>query len=423
MKKQIFSIPRSIFRTSLGALLLLALFAVAAAPKAEASTSAGTLLTDAVTVNYKDSGNIAQTPVTASITVTVNLVGSVAWGTAPTAQDAGSGLALPSAYTITLHNTGNGSDTFTIVDGTTLGSGLGAGSFTIATSPATLFGTITSGVGAFAAGVTTIPVSNLTVADATAGKTVQIGSHTYTIASGSDSTHLKVSTDATADATGAGIQIGEVYTVTYNGTAGTLTAGTANADYTHSLTATGTSQNSNAAATATSATWLTHVHGPSLTVTKYVRNVLNANGNSGAAGSTPLYTSTYYTSGVKGNPGDTLEYVVIVKNTATATSGSATAVVFDDTFPSYTNYVAGQTMVDKATGSLVALSPDTEACGQGSGIFNTDTCGGANPTKIRFYLGTGGVEGALWNNGTGGTIPGGNNTAATWGILYRVTIQ
>ncbi len=75
MKKQIF-IPRSIFRTALGALLLLALLAVAAAPKAEASTSAGTRLTNAVTIN--NDGNIAQTPVTAS--VHVSLVGFMAWG-------------------------------------------------------------------------------------------------------------------------------------------------------------------------------------------------------------------------------------------------------------------------------------------------------------------------------------------------------
>lgn len=421
MKKQIF-IPRSIFRTALGALLLLALFAVAAAPKAEASTSAGTQLTNAVTVNYKDSGNIAQTPVTASVTVTVNLVGSVAWGTAPTAQDAGSGTALSAAYTITLHNTGNGSDTFTIVDLTTNGTGLGAGSFTISTTPATLFGTISSGAGSFAAAVTTIPVSNLTVADATSGKTIQIGTHTYTIAPGSTSTSLKVNGDATADATGAGIQIGEVYTVTYNGTVGTLTAGTANADHTHSLKATGTSQNGNTAATATSTTWLTHVHGPSLTVTKYVRNATNANGNTTGTGSISLYGNTYYTAGVTGNPTDALEYVVIVKNTATATSGSATAVVFEDTFPTYTNYVAGQTKVDKGTNSLVAPG-DTEACGEASGIFETDKCGAANPTKIKFFLGTGGLEGATYAAGTGGTITGGNNTPATWGILYRVTIQ
>ena len=422
MNSQINKMYSGLIRGVTAGIILLALFDIVA-PRAEANTAAGTVLTNSVTVSFKDAIGTVQTPVTANVSITVSLVGSVAWLTPPAAQDTGSGQALPGAYTIVLHNMGNGSDTFTMSDLTSQPGTLTAGSFSITTTPKTLFGTVTSGAGAFAAGVTTIPVSNLTVADATAGKNVQIGSNTYVIAAGSDATHLKVTGNATADASGYGIQIGELYTVTYNGTAGTLTAGTANADHTHSLRALGLSQNGNTAATADSSTWLTHVHGPVLTVNKYVRNSTNSKGNTGGTGSISLYGNTYYTGGVTGNPGDTLEYVVIVKNTNTAVSGSATSVILEEVFPTYTDYQAGQSKVDKATGSLVALAPDTEACGQASGIFVTDTCGGANPTKIKFFLGTGGLEGATYVLGTGGTIPGGNNTAATWGVLYQLNIK
>jgi hypothetical protein len=407
----------------LAALTIICAATLTAPRAAEANTAAGTVLTNSVSVSYNDAVGTPQTAATGSVSITVNLVGGVAWLTPPSAQDTGSGQALSSAYTIVLHNTGNGSDTFAITDLTTNGAGLGAGAFTITPVSQKLLGTVTAAAGTFAAGNTTIPVSNLDTATIVVGTTkVQIGANVYTVAAGSTATQLVVTGDATAVATGAGIQIGEQYTVSYNGTVGTLTAGTANADHTHALRAVGASQGGNTAATADSSTWLTHVHGPSLSVVKYVRNLLNNNGNTSGTGSISLYGNTYYTGSVTGNPGDTLEYVVIVKNSNPAVSGSATAVIFEDTFPLYTAYMAGQTKVDKATGSLVA-PVDTEACNEASGIFATDTCGGANPTKLKVFLGTGGVEGATYPLGTGGTIPGGNNAAATWGVLYHVTIN
>lgn len=425
MNSQLNKMYSGMIRGVTAGVILLALFAVVA-PRAEANTAAGTQLTNSITVTFKDAAGTVQTPATANVTVTVSLVGGVAWGTVPGDKNTGSGQALPSAYTITLHNTGNGSDQFTITDLTSQPGTLTAGSFTITTTPATLFGTVTSGAGVYSAPNTTIPVTYLVTGDATAGKTVMIGTNTYTIVSAT-STSLVVSGDAHNDASAYGVQIGEVYTVTYNGTAGTLTAGTSTADHTHSLRATGLSQNGNTAATQDSSTWLTHVNGPTLDVKKYVRNSSNSNGNTNGTGGVPLYGNTYYTGGVTGNSGNTLEYVVIVKNTNTDVSGSSTAVILEETFPSYTTYVVSQptNKIDYGTGTLAALpSGDTEACGQNPGIFETDTCSATNPTKLKVFLGTGALEGATYGaTGTGGTIPGGNNTAATWAVLYQLTIK
>lgn len=427
-KVQIQSFPPWIWNS----LLLLSLAVLLAPGTAQASTAAGTVLTNSVTVNYDDQGGAAQTPVNASVNVTISLVGSVAWGSAPAGQNAGSGGALPGAYSLTLRNTGNGSDTFTITDGTTQSSvNLTAGTIAV-TAPADedaaagyqlkLFGTISSGAGVFGGVTTAIPVGNLTVADLTAGvTTVRIGAGTYTVAAGSTATSLVVTGDASANVAAAGVQIGEIVTVSYNGSAGTLSGGTTSATHNHSLTSTGLSQNGNPAATATVNGWATTVQGATLTVNKYVRNLLNANGNTGGAGATAINGgATYYTGGVTGNPGDTLEYAIVIANSG---GGNATDVVMEDTLPPYTNYVASSIQVDTngdTTYDVTLPGSDTEAHDQVGGIVETNTGVAATTAKIKVYAGTGGSETAVGGyGGTGGTVAGGGSTV----VLYRITID
>lgn len=69
------------------------------------ATSQGTVLRNSVSVAYDDTGGAAQTPVTATVDVTVDLVPAVVWGTAPSDQTIGSNTALTSGYTLTLTNT------------------------------------------------------------------------------------------------------------------------------------------------------------------------------------------------------------------------------------------------------------------------------------------------------------------------------
>lgn len=393
-------------------------------PAAHANTAAGTTITNNVTVNYADAGGQAQTAVSNSVSITVSLVGAVAWGAVPPNADASSGAPLASAYTIQLTNQGNGSDTFTIADGTTEGAGLGGGTFAstpdedggTAGTQITLFGTVTSGAGAFGAGVTTIPVSNLTLADLVVGTTqVVIGGSTFTVAAGSSATQLVVTGDASGVANAAGIQIGERATLTFNGTVGTLTVGTASSTHTHNLTATGLSQNGNTAATALSGNWTTTVYNATLTVDKYVRNVGNANGNPAPGSGTTVNGAEYWASGVTGNPGDTLEYAVVISN---SNQGLATVVLFQDTLPAFTGLVGGQTAVD-TTGDGTYDHPgttgDTEANDQANGIIETDTGVASTATSLTVYAGTGGDE----TTNAGGSIAGSSSCI----IKYQVTID
>ena len=416
--------PPGFLRTVLTTLALLALLAVSVfilPGIAQANSAAGTTITNSVTVDYDDAGGSPQTQVAASVDVTVSLVGSVSWGAAPAGQSASSGAALPSAYTITLQNTGNGSDTFTVTDGTTESSvNLSAGSFTVtpdedggtAGVQITLFATVSSGAGVFGGGVTTIPVGNLTLGDLVPGTTqVVIGGSTFTVAAGSSATQLVVTGDASALVGGAGVQIGEIATATYNGSVGTLT-GAGPETHDHDLTATGLSQDGNPAATATSATWQTTVSGAALTVTKYVRNVSNANGNTGGVGGTTVNggADTFYTGGVTGNPGDTLEYAVVIANTG---GGNATDVVFVDTLSAFTTYVGSSVSVDTNGDNAYDVTlpgSETEADNEG-GIVTV------SGSVITVYAGTGGSE----DTDTGGQIAGGGG--ATSVVLYRVTVN
>jgi uncharacterized repeat protein (TIGR01451 family) len=388
-------------------------------PQAHANTAAGTAIVNSVTVDYDDAGGVAQAQVTDSVSITVNLVGSVAWGALPAGATTSSGAALPAAYTIPLQNMGNGSDTFTITDNTSESDGdLSAGTFVVtpdedggtAGVQITLFGTVSSGAGVFGGGNTTIPVGNLTLADLTAGTTqVVINGTTYTVAAGSTATQLVVSGDATADVAAAGVQIGEVATVTYNGTAGTLSNGLLTATHDHDLNATGTSMNGNAAATADSGVWQTTVNGAQLTVAKYVRNVTNAAGNPGAGG-TPINGQTYFDSGVTGNPGDTLEYVVDIVNAA---AGLATDVVFSDTLSAFTTYVASSVEVDTngdGTYDVTIGGGETEGTEAGGIIV-------VSGSSITVYAGVGGDE----STPLGGNIAGGGTENSV--VLYQATIN
>ena len=413
--------PPGFLRTVLTTLALLAVGVFIVPGIAQANSAAGSTITNSVTVDYDDAGGTPQTQVTASVDVTVSLVGGVAWGAAPADQGTGSGAALPSAYSITLQNTGNGSDTFTITDNTTESSvNLTAGSFT--TTPdedggtagvqITLFGTVSSGAGVFAAGVTTIPAGNLTVADLVVGTTqVDIGGTLFTVAAGSTATQLVVTGNASGLVGGAGVQIGEVATLTYNGTAGTLSGGTTSATHDHNLTATGLAQDGNAAATATSATWQTTVSAGVLSVAKYVRNVSNANGNTGGVGGTAVNggADTFYTGGVTGNPGDTLEYAVVITNSG---AGNATDVVFVDTLSGFTTYTTSTVQVDTDgdnTYDVTLPGSETEADNEG-GIVTV------SGSVITVYAGT--TTGNETTD-TGGVIAGSGTSV----VLYRVTID
>ena len=413
---------REILQGSLA--LALAVSAAMLPLSANANTSAGTILRNSVTVDYDDSNGTAQPQETDSVDITVDLVASVVWGAAPADQTVNSGATLPGAYTITLTNTSNGSDVYDITDSTTEScttGTLGNESFAFTTPTISVGATVSSGAGVFGGVNTTIPVSNITAADFTAGNTVIINGNPYTVVSassdgdGTTADSLVVATDATADVGAAGVQIGERITFSYGATgpAGAASSGATGCEHAHELVADGTlATGGNAQSSDTVNGWSTIVNSIELTVVKYVRNVTAAGKNPGAADVT--YDSVdYYLSGVSGNPGNTLEYLVVITN---GSAGDAQNVVFGDTLPNFTTYTTSTLAVDTdgdGTFDVTLPADESEADSEGGIVTQSGQ-------SIDVFPGTGGDE----DTDAGGTITDvgtapGNKSA----IKYRITID
>src|SRR3982750_2753659 len=86
--------------------------ALSFAQSALASTAANTTITNSATVNYNDGGGVAQTPVTATVSVTVTLVPSAVTLSSPANQTIAQGASATLTYTIT--STANGPDTYNL---------------------------------------------------------------------------------------------------------------------------------------------------------------------------------------------------------------------------------------------------------------------------------------------------------------------
>ncbi len=360
-----------------------------------------------------------------AVVVTVNLVPNLAWddgSLAPSYEQTivpGAGVS----YTMDLLNLSNGSATVTLNDdtptpGTNLNNDANFTATPTTTVPAndlTLVGTVASGPATDTGGGTwTIPVYNLDTADLNVGITrIHINGVTgtyYVVAAGSDATNLVI-TSAGDPGVVVGDQIGEVLEITYAGTVATLPDTSLVGIHDHALTAasgTASDQISSDGNDGAGNDWRTLVAVSDLTITKYVRNDTAAV----VGATTPTddgfgtYGTSYYRSGVTGDPGDVLEYLIIVSNGG---SGVATDVVVTDAIP--TTYVN----LDQATVDI-----DTN----GDGTFNltdailtNDAASYAAP-NLTVYAGVGGTFVGPPAT-TGGTVAAGATTA----IIFQVQIK
>ena len=352
-----------------------------------------------------DDGSGPQT-INASVTVTVAHVPGIPTLDSPAdGTIAYAGVDTPLDFTYTITASGNGPDTYTI-------NSVVTGQTNTAGAAATVPGTIDLGAtitaGGSTASVLQVPSdgddTDSAVNGIAAGETVVVNGEERTVAAISDPASgmasITLSTPLSA-APGAGVSVLERQTFTL-----TVTSGTIIASGTDIVVTAETSAASAAGASAADAVTATYTSG-SATLTKYVRNVDNANGTTGATSFTvngPVYT--YYTGGVTGQPGDTLEYLLLVENSG---GGDVTGCTIDDVLP--TGFV---TLVADAYGTGEVAYVDV-----GGGIYSplsqeadldAAAVSGANLTV---HVGTGAT------NSTGGLVVSGNSVF----IVYRVTIN
>ena len=407
-----------------GALALVA--AVALPQVAMATTGANHIIRNTVTVSYDDTFGTNQTPVTASVDVTVNLV--EAQTVLNTPGDQSTDPATTVTYTYTATAAANGLDSYNLSTAMTESAGISGSTATIRNAGDTatiasvsLGGTSVAASGTIAAAGTTaisVPADSANdgaVNGIAAGETFVVNGAVFTVASVDDvnggtanaTSTITVNGNGTATAIAIGDQIGEQLTFLVKVDPGTVIA-TTNQTITVDLGA----QDSGATLAAVPDQTVTTVTVASLTVVKYVANITNpvagvgstvALDTGGGAGSI-----TYYTSGVTGDPGDTLEYVIEVSNAAGASTASN--VVLSDPVPAFTTYTGGTMRLDPGTGTFAgALDGDSD----------TDA-GEADGTTVYLYAGSGGTDnGAGFGNGVGGSLAAG---ATTYGS-FRVTID
>lgn len=410
-------------------------------------TAANTQLQNTVTANYSNLGNIPQTAVTATASITVLLlpaqpnvahIGTVTEGV--------EGEVIDITFRVT--TAANGEDTYTLA-GSDAVVGVSASSFASvtpfslgATTVATSF-TISAGVApadgshcttavptdicALEVPIDTVTGSGSSINGLTAGDLVTLSNGatevSCTVASavnaasaptsaGSMST-LNVQSCSGGFVLASGDNILEYADINLSTTLGTLTGA---ADGTATVTAT---VGINGGASLNTASTAITVKNTQLGIYKVVRNL---SGGTGAAATADfdqvtIGGNTYYKTGVTAKPGDVLEYAVVLQTL----SGAGANVIVTDPLTLFTtfNSVAPATASD----NLSLLDEGTASCASSicdiSGTFTNKTeADDGDQAKvvsglITVYAGKGGT------NSSGGTIAPGKVSVVT----YQVTVD
>lgn len=213
------------------------------------------------------------------------------------------------------------------------------------------------------------------------------------------------------DVPGAGVQVGEQVTVNLSVLPGTVTTpGTAITVTVQAVVSTAGAGDVTVA-NATANSWTTP--SPNVTMTKYVRNIGAAAANPAAGTGTTFVINTvtreYFTSGVTGKPGDTLEYVIVATNTGGA---GLTGCAVADLIPvAYVNFLTGV----YGGKEVFYIDPDNATF--------TFTAGAVGANQASFVATD--DPNLIVNVGTGasnlltGTLPAGKSVT----VAYQVTIR
>ena len=351
--------------------IAIALSAIAFAPgSAQASTASNTVIVNTATVNYNDAGNVAQTPVTATASVTVTLVPSAVLLSSPAATSTSQGQNTILTYTVT--DTANGPDTYNLSSvATPTNDSTVTPTFT---SPITLGGSTLAAATVVGSTTITVPydnvVSNASINGLAPGNTIVIGGVAYLIAAGgisknpgSNNATLTLTTPISS-VVAAGQIVGQQLTFTVTVPSGTITSGSSGSQ---SVSTTVTSTTAPNPATTQGTPTVITVNRPTLTVAKTVS----------------VNNGTSYGASANAPPATVLIYQIVASNTG---STAATAVAFTDALPPYLTYVAasGRFATSAATG-YAAATPLVD----GAGGYTATTAAGV--TTVAYNPGSPGV--------------------------------
>lgn len=317
--------------------LAIAAALVLSASAALANTAANTEIVNRARLTY-NGGLTAES----SVSVTVGLIPSTPNLQITRADSAYTGINTPSVTnTVTVTSTANGPADYTLVPAV-----IGSTNTTAlpAVQPSVSGGTtvnIGASVTTGASGTTfiTVPASGASGANPASingisvNDTIVFSVNTTTISkvvsgftnNGDGTYNINWTSGAIATAPPAGTQIGERLDVSLTATPGTISVqGTPITTSVQAVVSTGAAPFGGAPAPANATVdnagnpnrWTST--SPNIAFQKYSRNVNNASGNASGSGSVSISingsSNTYFTGGVTGKPGDTIEYVIRTTN-------------------------------------------------------------------------------------------------------------
>jgi hypothetical protein len=404
----------------LAQLAVIAILLCISAP-AWANLAANTQILNKANLSYWDG---TQTKVaSAEVTVTVTLVcaaPTLTPGGPQTTSYNGPATTLTDSFTITSGS--NGPDTYNLsaaVSGST-NTGVPTAPTAVPVAATVQLGASVTTVGSTGTVIVVPADGNLPgempgVNGIAVGDTVVINGNQRDVIAISDNTTgtSTITLNAALDSgymPGSGVVVGERKTVNTTVTAGTITV--SGVDVTVSATLTATSCSGSGAATSPAGPILNTYTSGIGTLTKYVKNVSTPSGTG-----TPYYyggvapSNAYYLSGVTAKPGDTLEYLLVSKNTS-LTGPVSSAVVTDAIPTAYVSFKAGAyggagkdiTYVDETSAAHILTAAATDDAGVYAAPNLTVNVGGLTPP----------IPPAA-----GGTIPL-NSTVL---VLYQVTVN
>ena len=379
-----------------------------------ANTAANTEIINNATLTFN--GGAAS----ATVTVTVALVPSqpnISITDTNGAYTAPDTPALTDSVRIT--STANGPADYTVTpsinsDSNTSGAAVNGGptvaigaSVTTGTSSTTYVTVPASGAGGDDAEVNGIAVGDTIV--------FTVGGTTYTrqVTSTTDNADgtFRLNWSGATAVPSAGVQVGEQRTVNLSVLPGTVAIpGT---DITAEVTAAvGTAGVADVSVTNSNPNaWTTP--SPNVSMTKYVRNISDGAFNPAAGSGTSFTINTisreYFTSGVTGQPGHTLEYVIVASNVgATELTGAAISDLIPEAFVTLETGVYG-------TGDVFYIAPDTSTASFTAGAIGANQASfvAGNDPNLIVNVGTGA------SNLLTGAIPAGDSVT----ISYQVTIK
>jgi len=415
--------PPGLFKAATLAIIGFVVSTVFLQGTAFATTAANAVITNTATVNYEDSTGTAQTAIQASVNVTVNLVTAHPTLSSPANNSVFTGNALDFSYTIT--SNANGPDAYSLTVSDNLPQ-TGITSYTHVyrdagdTTDITSVDLGASSVAAAAlAGATAITVpndgsgagGNTPVNGIEANDIVVINGATYTVASTIDNANGTSTINLTTGLSGA-VSVGDLIAEQKTFISRVTPVATEDGS-TFDLTTTADDGVTAGAAPTHTVTVTVNV-APDLTVTKFVRNI--SNGTNG--GGTCITVDTglgggnvqYCDGTATGEPGDILEYVIEIANSATG--GQAQNVVISDPVPAFTTLVTGA--------GTIALDPGTGTWSQVADTADNGDFAESDGTTVYIYAGSGGDDTTAGvGNGTGGNL---NSDTTTLGA-FRVTID